>query len=160
MMNRVIVLFLTCLFAVSLSACVPNINNRSYQYCDVGRPSCLKPGVIIGCRRVVVNANTGTGSFTGSLAGALAGSSLGGCGAPGVIGTLAGAVVGGVLGNAIEQDANRQPAYEYMVRLDNGDTIAVVQGIEPRLCIREHVVVKFGRVTRVLPECMYPNLRY
>lgn len=155
MMKKISFLLSAIFLALSLSACMPNINNCNYHYCDVGRPSCVKSGVIIGRRNVIVGANSGVGTFTGTLGGAVIGSNLGGCGTGGVIGTLAGALVGGAIGNAIEQDTNRQCAYEYMIRLDNGDTISVVQGTDIRLRIHERVLVKFGRITRVVPACMY-----
>lgn len=155
-MNKIMHIVSFSLLALLLGGCVPNINHSAYNYWEVGRASCVKHGVIICRRNVIVDANSQTGAFAGSLVGAVAGSNLGGCGVAGAIGTLAGAVVGGVVGNAIEQDVNRQPAYEYLIRLDNGDTISVVQGTNMRLRVNEPVFVKFGRITRVVPECMYP----
>ncbi len=156
-MNRIMLIVASSLIAITLGGCVPNINHPNYHAWEVGRASCVKHGVVICRRNVVVDANSQTGAFAGSLVGAVAGSNLGGCGVAGAIGTLAGAVVGGVVGNAIEQDVNRQPAFEYLIRLDNGDTISVVQGTNIRLRVNEPVFVKFGRITRVVPECMYPS---
>src|SRR6266850_1449609 len=61
-----------------------------------------------------------------------------------VVGTLAG-VGGGVAGNAIEQRTTTQKGEEIVVRLDSGETIAVVQGGWQDFAAGQRVQVVTGR---------------
>jgi outer membrane lipoprotein SlyB len=67
----------------------------------------------------------------GTVAGAAVGGILGsqvGHGAGSAVGAILGAVGGGLAGNAIEHGVTEHQGEEVVVRLDNGSTIAVVQG--------------------------------
>lgn len=91
----------------------------------------VRMGVVDSVREVVMEGSrSGVGSLAGGVVGGVAGSSVGG-GRGQIVGAVIGAVAGGVAGNAIEQSASRRLAMEITVRLDNGQTIAVVQEGDP-----------------------------
>jgi outer membrane lipoprotein SlyB len=70
----------------------------------------------------------------GTLAGGALGGALGsgiGRGAGSTIAVVGGAIAGGVMGSAVEEGATKQPGVEVTIRMDTGQTIALVQGIDP-----------------------------
>jgi len=67
------------------------------------------------------------GTLAGAALGGLLGNSIGHGGGRAAA-TVIGAVGGGIAGNAIERRATAQDGQEIVIRLDNGTTIAVVQG--------------------------------
>jgi outer membrane lipoprotein SlyB len=122
----------------------------------------------VGEERVVQSVEYGTvqsvravrlderGAPVGTIAGAAVGGILGseiGHGAGSAVGAILGAVGGGLAGNAIEHSATEHEGQEITVRLDNGSTIAVVQGGAPELRPGDRVQVLNGahgaRVERV-----------
>jgi outer membrane lipoprotein SlyB len=69
---------------------------------------------------------TRIGAITGAIIGGAAGSTLGSSTAANVAGAAAGATVGGAAGSAV-QGADRRNGIDFTIRLDNGDTVSVVQ---------------------------------
>ena len=84
------------------------------------------------------------GTFAGAAAGGILGSAIGGRGPGGAVATILGAVGGGLAGNAIEHDATAHDGEQIVVRLDNGATIAVVQGGSAELRPGDRVQVLNG----------------
>lgn len=78
--------------------------------------------------RPAANATSGGGAILGGLVGGLLGNQVGG-GSGRTAATVVGAVGGAVVGNNVEKNRNAgAPAmYEIRVRLDNGDSMTVVQ---------------------------------
>lgn len=79
----------------------------------------------------------------GAVAGGIAGNSAGG-GNGKALTTLAGAVLGGLAGNAIDKKAGTSQAVTVTVKLDNGNTVAITQGVDP------NVLFKVGERVQVL----------
>lgn len=150
-MKRVSLIVVSLLVAIGLNGCAPNLSTNSYYGADVNRASTVKKGVIVSRRSVNINNNSGAGGVAGTLAGATAGSLIGGSPAANIIGAIGGAVVGGVAGNAIDGSVNRHMGYEYIIKLDNGQTISVVQVNENVFSIHQRVSVIFGHETRIIP---------
>src|SRR5919108_2260909 len=113
----------------------------------------------VGEERVVQSVEYGTvqsvravrlderGAPVGTIAGAAVGGILGseiGHGAGSAVGAILGAVGGGLAGNAIEHSGSEHEGQEITVRLDNGSTIAVVQGGAPELRPGDRVQVLTG----------------
>lgn len=84
-------------------------------------------------------AATGIGAVAGGIAGSAAGQGRGKA-----LSTLAGAVLGGIAGNAIDKKAGASQAVTITVKLDNGKTVAITQGVDP------NVVFKVGERIQVL----------
>lgn len=107
-------------------------------------------GTVQSVRPVRIDEN---GAPVGTIAGAAVGGILGsqvGHGAGSGVGAILGAVGGGLAGNAIEHSATQHEGEEIVVRLDNGSTIAVVQGGSQNLRPGDRVqVLNGGRGARV-----------
>ena len=65
------------------------------------------------------------------MVGGAVGSNLGSGSFANTAGAVGGAVAGGMAGNAIQGNASARPGAEITVRLDNGQTIAVIQEGSP-----------------------------
>lgn len=131
--------------AVALSGCVQTSANV-YEPYAVGQAAYTEMGVVTASRPVEVasRGGTGIGAVVGAVAGGIAGSQIGpsrsynrrgyrrrGSSAASALGTLGGAVIGGLIGAVIETEASRQTATEYVVRLDDGSLVTIVQGSQP-----------------------------
>lgn len=95
------------------------------------------------------NNSSGTGAIVGGLVGGLLGNQVGG-GSGKSVATVAGVVGGALVGNNIEKNRNAQSSdmYQIRVRLDNGDSMTVVQDSVYDLRIGNRVRVTDGRAYR------------
>lgn len=128
-----------------LGACAtdqPYYNNSSQSYYSSGDynrydnrydrdHNRVRYGRILDVRYVALqnsNSTSGVGIGVGAVAGGLLGNQIGG-GSGRTAATVIGAIGGGVLGNEIERRnyANRGEGIQINVRLDNRDTITIVQ---------------------------------
>ncbi|MGH8278366.1 MAG: glycine zipper 2TM domain-containing protein [Gammaproteobacteria bacterium] len=82
---------------------------------------------------------TGVGAVAGGIAGSAAGGGRGQA-----LTTLAGAVLGGLAGNAIDKKAGTAQAVTITVKLDDGKTVAITQGVDP------NVIFKVGERVQIL----------
>lgn len=145
-------LLLITLTSVLFTSCVrQQISGGVYPARQVGEASMTYAGSIVNVRPVCVQQQqTGVGTIAGGVAGGALGSALGrGCFAPTALGAIAGAVVG----SAVEEDASRQTGFEYVIQLDNGQLMTVVQGCDQFFQCGEPVYVIISgngrsRVTR------------
>ena len=99
-------------FAASvLAGCATDQGNMVRQN-ETQRAQTVQFGVVTNVRPVTIQGNsTAVGTTTGAVVG--------------------GAVAGGMAGNAIQGNASARPGAEITVRLDNGQTIAVIQEGSP-----------------------------
>jgi outer membrane lipoprotein SlyB len=145
-MNMKLPLFALALGALAVTAgCTFPSRSSIYDRNSAGRSMSVDTGNIVAIREVQISGrNTIVGVGGGGLVGSAAAS--GGSGVGGAVVQAAGAVGGAVLGEAVEEAATRRTAQELMVKLGNGDTIAVVQEIraEGRFSVGEHVQVLQG----------------
>lgn len=130
--------------AVALTGCVQTSPDVYSPY-SVSQAAYTELGVVAAARPVEVSnpGGTGVGAAIGAIAGGVAGAQLGPSSyyhrghrhrytsAGSALGALGGALLGGLIGAAIEQDVTRQTAIEYVVRLDDGQLITIVQGSQP-----------------------------
>jgi outer membrane lipoprotein SlyB len=144
----------------SLSACNHPGQNR-YGYQDVGQATVVKFGTVVSERAVsITGENTGLGATIGAAGGAIGGSAIGrGSGSLGAM--LAGAVIAGVAGAATEQAISDRSGIEYVITLEKGDTITLVQNYverDPSIKIGQRVMVQTsGMYQRVLPAENLPE---
>lgn len=116
----------------ALAGCASSKSSSVYTRDQARQEMTVRTGVIESIREVTMEGTkTGTGTMAGAAVGGVAGSNVGG-GKGQIVGAILGAVLGGVTGNAIENEATRKQAMELTVRLDSGQTIAVVQEGDPR----------------------------
>ncbi|GEM_PF-484712 len=149
-MKKFFICVISFLLFLSLSGCGENLSTNTYESSDVGVASKVKKGVIISRRPVDIDNSTGVGGLAGAGAGAAAGSMIGGNTAVNIIGAIGGAVIGGVAGHAAEKGLSHHQGYEYIVQLDKGSPISVVQSAEDSTFeINQHVLVIYGKKTRI-----------
>lgn len=102
-------------------------------------------GDVVSVRDVQISGrNTIVGVGGGAIMGGAVAS--GGSGVGGAVVQAAGTVGGAILGESVEEVATRRWAQEIMIKLSNGDTIAVVQEFkkEGRINVGERVQVLHG----------------
>ena len=75
------------------------------------------------------------------VAGGAAGSMIGGNTAVNIIGGTAGAILGGMIGNTAEKAITKDTAMQFLVRLSNGQTTAVVQSNELNFRVGDKVLL-------------------
>jgi outer membrane lipoprotein SlyB len=118
---------LSALFVVILSACQPQNSQNQYSDSDVGISHAVEFGTVLNRREVQIQGkNSETGTLLGAGAGAGGGSYIGN-GSGNAWATAGGALVGAVAGHFAEQAMEDRIGYEYVVRLQSGDTKTIVQ---------------------------------
>jgi outer membrane lipoprotein SlyB len=99
-----------------------------YGYREARTVQTVVYGTIQSVRPVRLNEDEApVGTVAGGAIGGLVGNTIGHGGGRAAA-TILGVVGGGLLGNSVEHSASAQNGEEIVVRLDNGTTIAVVQG--------------------------------
>jgi len=153
-MNQRWIAFALAASALAATAgCATNDGPRDYRAGEERAVQHVTYGTVQSVRTVHVDKD---GAPVGTIAGAAVGGILGsqvGHGSGRGVGAVLGAVGGGLAGNAIEHRVTEHEAQEITVRLDDGSTIAVVQGGPAELRPGDRVQVLSGprgaRVERV-----------
>lgn len=141
-MKKINFLIIAAVALSCLTSCARNISSDNYVARNVGEVSTTYAGVIRSVREVCVDESDQVGGnqagiVGGGAAGGLVGNALGG----GLLPTAAGAIVGAVGGSFIEKKLKQQSALEYVVQLENGGLMTVVQGLDNAFCIGQPVYV-------------------
>jgi outer membrane lipoprotein SlyB len=140
------------LAAASLAACQSNVSPDTYAAGSVGQVNRAAPGVVVSARPVRIGGTqSGAGAVVGTLGGAAIGASLARSARGSAIGALSGAAIGLAVGAIAEEIATQQPGMEYIVRLESGHLVTVVQGAEPILSVNQKVILVYGTRSRVIP---------
>lgn len=127
-MNRTLLaLPLAAAALVSLGGCVVARSDVVQRH-ETQRASRMVDATVISLRPVTVQSGyqTGAGATIGAVAGGVAGSNVGGWREGAVLGVV-GMVAGALIGDAIERDAAREPGWEIVVQLRNGERRAIMQ---------------------------------
>ncbi len=111
------------------------------------RANCADCGHVQSVRQVYVDKNSST---LGTVIGALVGGALGnqvGKGNGRTAATVAGAAAGGYAGHEVGKSHGKQvPAWQIVVRENNGQTVTVTQKEDPRVRRGDYVQVRNGHV--------------
>jgi outer membrane lipoprotein SlyB len=114
--------------ALAIGGGCASFGPQDYGYGEARTIESVAYGTITSVRPARLDEDHApVGTIAGAGIGGLLGNSIGHGGGRGVA-TILGAVGGGLAGNVIEHNATAQNGEEILVRLDNGTTIAVVQG--------------------------------
>jgi outer membrane lipoprotein SlyB len=120
------------LLMVVTAGCAPkSMSGDVYSRERAMKVQAIEYGQVVEVRQVLIE---GTKSGLGALGGGALGGALGsgvGRGAGGTIAVVGGAIAGAVAGSAVEESATKQTGVEITVRMDAGNTIALVQGLDP-----------------------------
>jgi outer membrane lipoprotein SlyB len=116
-----------------LTAACSRQTGSTYSSTEVGRVIDTSRATVLSSRVVEISGEgeqSGYGPLVGGAAGASAGYLVGGNDAGQVIGTVLGGLVGAGLGWAAEQRADSRGGIEYVLRLESGKDITLVQNRE------------------------------
>ncbi|MFQ5972914.1 MAG: hypothetical protein ACE5Q3_11325 [Alphaproteobacteria bacterium] len=139
------------------TACV-NSSSSTYSATDVGQVIQTEPGTVVSARIVDVKGgdNTGAGALAGAAVGGTAGYAATGGGSGGSLVTVLGALVGAGIGYLGEQQARSREGIEYVVRMDDGRVVTLVQNREKEeepLPAGAPILVQYGTsYTRVIEQ--------
>lgn len=146
-------LMVVCLTAGLLSACASGPSHRTYPARTVGSALNVHHGEVLAISPITVE---GTHDQIGTLGGGGVGYSVGrsiGSGSTARIAGAVGAVGGAVAGRAIQKKVTEKTAFELIVELDSGRTVAIVQTDLDSLAEGDQVRVLMGRGhNRVIPR--------
>ena len=150
-------LFIVAALSFILTACASSYGSGTYGRHEVGQVNYVDYGEVIDVRNVrIASDEPGLGTIAGAVIGGAIGSEIGEGDAARVVGVVGGAIIGGAIGAAIEQDANTAGGYEYTIRMENGDTITIVQEADgPPIQSGTRVRIIEGDRLRVVPDSRY-----
>src|SRR6266850_2517528 len=133
------------LLCAALTSGCASVGPQVYNASEARSVESVQYGTVVSVRPVEIK---GDRAVVGTLAGAAVGGLLGsqiGHGNGSIAGAVLGAVGGGVAGNAIEQRTTTHKGEEITVRLDSGETIAIVQAGWQDFAAGQRVQVVTGR---------------
>lgn len=135
----------------ALAACTPQQNASVLPANSALTASTVSYGTIVSSRAVQLQGGQGS-QAAGAVLGGLAGAALGqnvGRGTGTVVATGVGATAGAAAGLQAGKTVAGRQSIEWTVRMDNGATIAVIQG-EPAFAVGQRVqVITGGGQTRL-----------
>lgn len=120
--------------AVTITGCAQSTSGRSYTTRNARSSYEVKMGTLADVRDVEIESDAnkqGVGTLTGAALGGIAASNVG-KGRGKLAATIIGAVAGGVIGKKVEGEISKEEGVELLIDLDNGKTIVVIQGKDPR----------------------------
>jgi len=145
----VVTLIVTALLGAAGCATQSNSSNV-YNAGQVQREQVVRLATVESVREITIQRqNNGAGTVAGGLVGGIAGGGMGG-GRGSSITAVLGAVAGGMAGQAIENSQNQHKGLEIIVRLDGGETRAIVQEADEAFRPGERVrILSSGGTSRV-----------
>jgi outer membrane lipoprotein SlyB len=118
------------------AGCQSTLTGESYSRGEARKVQEVQYGTVEYLRPVQIEGTkTPIGAGAGAAVGGIAGSSVG-SGKGAAVASVVGAVAGGVAGAAAEEQVTKRQGVEITVRLDNRQTIAVVQEVAPGVSFR------------------------
>lgn len=151
-MNKYALLLALPLTAAGIAGCASDINSNYYSTGSVGQVSQAQGCTVVSVRPIKVSTQNGAGTAIGGIAGGIAGSQIGGGNTAHLLGAVGGAILGGFAGNAAQEGLTSQQGYEYIVRLDNGNTVSTTQGADVLLNPGQRCQIIFGNPARIIPN--------
>lgn len=112
---------------LGVTACTPTTTPNSFASSEAQRAQPVAFGEVLSVRPVDIRpGQTRLGAGTGAVLGGIAGSQIGSGTAANTAGAVVGSVAGGAAGSAM-QGSRVTPGLEITVRIDGGQTVAIVQ---------------------------------
>lgn len=136
--------------AILMGACTSNIDSSHYTTSNVGTAAAARPCTVISVRQVTVQSDNNLGALFGAGLGGVAGYSVGGGKTAHTLGAIAGAGLGGLAGDAAQDKLSKQAAYEYVVKLDNGQIMTLSQGTDVLLAQGQRCLLLGGNPSRII----------
>ncbi|UTM58952.1 glycine zipper 2TM domain-containing protein [Photobacterium sp. CCB-ST2H9] len=138
-----------------LSGCASNPYGNSYGRSQAQHIQQVKYGTIVQIDPVTIQGEQNVaGTIAGAAIGGLIGSTVGG-GKGSDIAAIGGGLLGGYAGNKASQSMSESNGVNLTIKLDSGDTIAIVQAADPNMVFRVGQKVRVnisGSTARVVPN--------
>ena len=136
--------------------CAPSVGGHDYTVSGAQEGYEVQYGTVQSVSTVKINnendGKTAIGAVGGGVLGGVLGNMIGG-GRGNTLATVIGAGAGALLGGAGSQVVGNQTGVQVTVKLDNGRTLAVVQGADISFAPGQRVQVITGHgTTRVVPQ--------
>ncbi len=126
-MNKIAIVLLFVPFV--FVGCASEQGGEVYTRDQVREVQHFKVGTVESMHKVrIEGTKTPIGSTAGAVVGGIAGSGASG-GKTGEVAAVLGAVVGGMAGAAAEEGLTRENGIEYVIKLEDGSNISVVQAV-------------------------------
>lgn len=117
---------------MSVGACAPQPGANTVSRDQVGQAETVQYGTLTSMRVVDIRpGQTTVGTVVGATLGGIGGSRVGRSTAANVAGAVAGGAAGAAAGSAV-QGSQSTAGLELAVRLDSGESIAIIQPGDPR----------------------------
>lgn len=141
-----------CILTVAgcLAACQADIGSNQYGTSSVRQAAAASPCSVISVRQVNVKSDNNAGMLAGALAGGVGGYGIGSGSTAHNLGAVGGALLGGFVGDKAQGALSSQAAYEYVVRLDNGQIMTLTQGTDVLLSPGQRCMLLFGDPQRLI----------
>ena len=131
--------------AIVLAGACASLGPQDYSASEARSIDTVTYGTVVSARPARINADRApVGTIAGAGVGGLLGSAVG-HGSGSLAAGILGAVGGGLAGNAIQHSVTQEIGEEIVVRLDTGQTIAIVQGGSQDYFAGQRVQVVTGR---------------
>lgn len=149
-MKKITSVLIIAISMLALVGCADDLDTDSYNDGSSGQSQNVRYGVIVQTIPVHIDSqgDKTVGMIAGGIAGAILGSTIGGGAVANGLGSVGGAVAGGAAGGAVGKAAGKQNGTQYIIKLDTGSSIAVVQGMTPALAIGQRVMILTGSNSR------------
>ena len=162
--KRIISAIFAFIVMFSITSCQREISGDVYTSSQAGVPAEVLSGFVISKRNIVVQQGENLednlmGGAIGGVIGGIGGSTIGD-GDGQKLATTGGALAGAFLGSMLEKELRKQQAVEYIVKLENGKKMAIVQGVQPILNPGDaiiYIMPQTGR-PRITPDKTIGNL--
>ena len=154
MKNFINVFSIACI-TIGLTSCAREISSDVYVANRVGEVSTTYSGIVRNVRQVCVDASESLGdNQTGIIGGAATGGLIGNAFGGNLLPTAVGAVAGAVGGSMIEKKLKQQSALEYIVEIENGGLMTIVQGNDNFFNIGQpvYVIVSQSGRSRIISQ--------
>lgn len=126
-MRTTTIVSITLALALPLCGCTPTPSATTFTQNEANTAAQVQFGTLTAIREVDIRpGQTRLGAIVGAVIGGAAGSQIGSSTAANVAGGAAGAAAGAAVGSAAQGSA-RTRGLELTVRLDSGETVAIVQ---------------------------------
>ena len=133
------------LAALSLQGCATPASGQAYSRQEAKVAWDVYYGRVLAIDEAVIEGErTALGRIGGGLVGYEAGRTVGGGSGRRIAGAV-GAVAGAVAGQAIEERATRADAWQFMIELDGGRTVSIVQARDQAFAVGERVRIYMRR---------------
>ena len=141
-----------CVAMLLLGGCAKEIGSDLYTEDSFGEASHTYEGTILNVRKVTLQQgdkleDNKTGMLVGGITGAVVGNQFG-KGRGNTATTAIGGLAGAALGSLAEKKLKTQDAMEYIVKLSNGDTRSIVQGLDKVFGVGQRVFVMINKNNR------------